>query len=211
MRRTQHDNIMDFLECFLHNMEVWIVMEHMAGSLTDIIASPTVRMTERQMASILCETAQALDHIHRQDMIHRDVKSDNVLLSKMGDFGLCAQSSSRTTQLGTLLWMAPEIFRGETYGSKIDIWALGIVAFEMIEGNPPYAGKKDVSAVYHITQGRTPVIHIQNPQRLSAEFRDFLVKTLQPDANHRLSAEGVLQHPFLSSGDFDTAHQGHAE
>ncbi|NWW13417.1 PAK3 kinase, partial [Oreocharis arfaki] len=90
---------------------------------------------------------QGLHFLHSCQVICRDIKSCNILVGmdgsvRLADFGLCAQlipeRSKRSSSAGTPSWMAPEVMRGEAYGPKVDIWSLGIVGLEMVEGEAPY-------------------------------------------------------------------------
>ena len=89
MRSSRHPNIVNYIDSFLHKNELWVVMEYMeGGSLTDVVTANL--MTEGQIAAVSRETCQGLEHLHRHGVIHRDIKSDNVLLSLSGDIKLSA-------------------------------------------------------------------------------------------------------------------------
>ena len=87
MRASRHANIVNYIDSFLYKNELWVVMEYMeGGSLTDVVTANL--MTEGQIAAVSRETAQGLQHLHKHGVIHRDIKSDNVLLSLTGDIKL---------------------------------------------------------------------------------------------------------------------------
>jgi p21-activated kinase 1 len=88
MRASYHANTVNYIDSFLYKNEIWIVMEYMeGGSLTDVVTE--FLMTEGQIAAVSREMAQGLQHLHKHGVIHRDIKSGNVLLSLTGDVKLC--------------------------------------------------------------------------------------------------------------------------
>ncbi|CAO3591927.1 unnamed protein product [Absidia cylindrospora] len=101
MQESRHGNIVNFLDSFLVRSDLWVVMEYMeGGALTDVIENNT--MTEQQIATVCLETTKGLHHLHSQKIIHRDIKSDNVLLNfqgqvKISDFGYCAKLTDQKT------------------------------------------------------------------------------------------------------------------
>lgn len=205
MKGSKHGNIVNFIESYLLKKDLWVVMEYMeGGSLTDIVTHSI--MNEGQMGAVCRETLKGLRFLHSKGIIHRDIKSDNILLSlngdiKLTDFGFCAQikdhASKRNTMVGTPYWMAPEIVKKKAYGPKVDLWSLGIMTIEMIEGEPPYLNETPLRALFLITTNGKP--ELKDRDALSEDLQDFLDACLEVNPEHRANSVQLLNSKFIQN------------
>lgn len=156
-----HENIVNYKETFIWESEIWIVMDLVdGGTLTDICGYPEVENENEEeswdieewpemfIAYVMREVLQALAYMHKMHLIHRDIKSDNMLLSKDGrlklaDFGFATALTEenqklKNNEVGSPYWLAPEVIAAEEYDESCDIWSLGITAMELVLHEPPH-------------------------------------------------------------------------
>jgi serine/threonine protein kinase len=203
MSLSHHPNVIKYYDAFITKTEMWLVMEYMpGGSLTHLIMFN--KLKEPQIAFLCRETLKSLSFLHVQHRVHRDIKSDNILLGlngevKLSDFGFAAQLTEeidkRKSVVGTPYWMAPEIIRGQDYGVGVDIWSLGIMAIEMAEGEPPLIDEPPLRALLLIVTRGAPTL--KQPNLWSDEFKDFMARCLDTNPETRGSSEQLLLHPFI--------------
>jgi serine/threonine protein kinase len=123
---------------------------------------------------------------------------------KISDFGYSAKLTSdrsrRATLVGTPFWMAPEVVAQKEYDTKVDVWSLGILAIEMIEGQPPYIDEEPLKALYLIATIGTP--KLKKPEALSTNIRDFLRKSLEVVPSKRPNSAELLLVCFFNIASF---------
>jgi hypothetical protein len=203
MKYYKHPNIVKMYNSYLVDDELWLVLEYLeGGALTDIVTKTT--MDERQIATVCLQCLQALAFLHSEGLIHRDIKSDSILLAgdggvKLSDFGFCAQVSEqvprRRSLVGTPYWLSPEIISRQAYGPEVDIWSMGIMIMEMVDGEPPFYNEPPIQAMKRIRDMPPP--KLQNQNRISPDLQNFLSQMLVKNPAQRATARELLQHPFL--------------
>lgn len=161
----KHPNIVECIEAYAFNQEVCMVIELVeGGTLTDCL-DLEYPMPEQAIAYVCKQILLGLKNLHGHNRLHRDIKSDNILIDQKGnvkiaDFGfainLTTDAAKRTSVVGTPYWMAPELIRGQEYDFKVDVWSLGITAVEMAEGEPPLMREPPLRALLLITINPAP-------------------------------------------------------
>jgi len=205
MKLAKHENVVNFFGAYHHEGKIWVIMQLMdAGCLTEILDHfELIQMNETQIARVCLDVLSGLRHLHSLHYIHRDIKSDNILLNRKGqiklaDFGFSCQltkeKSVRNSVIGTPYWMAPEIISGQQYGTKVDIWSLGIMLIEMAEGEPPYMDFPPLRALLLISTKGIPPFKDSKWSQEFIQFRDFCL-TQEPE--DRPDSETLLKHSFL--------------
>lgn len=218
LRDAARHNITLYHGCHLHGHELWIAMDFASGgSIRTLMKSGPIH--EKYASLIVREVLVALAFLHRQDIIHRDVKAANILLTQTGkillaDFGVAAHlqaNSKRSTFTGTPLWMAPEVITdGKMYDTKADIWSLGITLFEMATGNPPHFGIEPLRACALIPRSDPPTLPDDDdddssdkdtltPGPFSTPMREFLAQCLQIDPTVRPTADDLMRSKWIKS------------
>uniref|UniRef100_A0A183URG7 non-specific serine/threonine protein kinase n=1 Tax=Toxocara canis TaxID=6265 RepID=A0A183URG7_TOXCA len=203
MRDYEHPNIVQMFGSYLIGDELWVVMEYMeGGALTDIITQ--TRMNEEMIATVCVQCLRALGYLHSKGVVHRDIKSDSILLArngvaKLSDFGFCGQLSAdvprRRSLVGTPYWMSPEVISRLPYGTEADIWSLGILLIEMVQGEPPLFDVQPLQAMRTIRDMPPPTF--SPSARVSPALESFLSRMLVRNASQRATASELLQDPFL--------------
>ena len=207
MKKLEARYIVQYYGSYIKDDRLWIAMEFAGvGSVADIMKVRKLPMEEMHIANLLRQVIHGLIYLHDQRLIHRDIKSGNVLLNndgeaKLADFGVSGQltdkTQKRTTVIGTPYWMAPEVIQEIGYDTKADIWSLGITALEMAEEEPPYANVHPMRAIFLIPSRDPPAL--SEPEQWHGDFRDFLHQCLTKSPENRPSAHKLLEHPFIAS------------
>lgn len=204
-----HKNIVSYKGSFWDSdkRHVFIVMEFLGGGdLSDKIQkSKTGRSSipESKIWSYLIQLLKGLKVLHDLKIIHRDIKSANCFLSedlntiKLGDMNVSkvTRNNFASTQVGTPLYLSPQIWMGKSYDSKTDIWSLGVLLYEMCTLNYPFMGLNMNQLKSAVTRGRYAPI----PSYLNSDFSKLISMMLQMDPMKRPSVDELLNGPIIAN------------
>ncbi|KAK4157858.1 hypothetical protein C8A00DRAFT_11314 [Chaetomidium leptoderma] len=185
---------------------MWMVTEYCAGGSVATLMKPTAPggLQEKWIIPIVREVAEAIYWVHKRGIIHRDIKCANVLVTEAGSVQLCdfgvagiveSKLDKRTTFIGTLNWMAPELFEPvPSYSTPVDIWAFGSFVYELASGLPP-----NVMAGFNIHQLGQYIKH--HSPRLEGDYsdqmKDLVAFCLVEDPAKRPTIQEIQRHPYI--------------
>ncbi|KAH6648612.1 kinase-like domain-containing protein [Truncatella angustata] len=208
LREGGAQNINYVLEALPVGRSMWMVTEYCAGGSVATLMKPTAPggLQEKWIIPILREVAVAIFWVHKQGIIHRDIKCANVLVTEDGgvqlcDFGVAGMMESkfdkRSTFIGTPHWMAPELFDANaSYGTEVDIWAFGSMVYEIASGLPP-----NVGAPVGLPQFggflREHIPRLEGAQ-YSDELRSLVAFCLVESPKHRPTIKQIQSHPYIN-------------
>eukprot|EP00158_Paraphelidium_tribonemae_P008392 Partr_v1_DN28569_c1_g2_i1_m72563 putative serine threonine kinase 10 len=203
--------------CFYYKNDLWMCMEMCSGGAGDTVYKKLVRyLTEEEVGIFIYDSLRGLEYLHKNHIIHRDIKSGNLLLTesgkiKLADFGVSALTTAASSYrahsfIGTPYWMAPEVIMSEnspthTYDAKADIWSIGITTIEMADKLPPLSDIHPMRALYLIPTADAKTLMVRKPGDFSKSFVSFIQNCLVKDPRKRPSAEEILAHPFMVAVD----------
>ena len=192
-KNLKHENIVQMINCFEDEEKVYIVLEYVSkGNLFRIIRRAK-GLSEENAWKYFTQTCLGIKYLHDKGIIHRDLKPENILIDeannvKICDFGWCVQSNeTRNTFCGTLEYMAPEMLQNKGHTYHVDLWALGILLYELIAGNAPFIGKSDSEKRRQILENK-----IFFDSKFSEEAKNLIRSLLKSEPNERMNINQVL-------------------
>ncbi|XP_053688725.1 serine/threonine-protein kinase 10 [Sabethes cyaneus] len=215
LSEIKHSNIVELYEAFSIDDKLWMLIEYCdGGALDSIMVELEKPLTEPQIAYVCKHMCAGLHHLHKNKVIHRDLKAGNVLLTmdggvKLADFGVSAKNKhtmqKHDTFIGTPYWMAPELvlcetFRDNPYDFKVDIWSLGITLIEFAQMEPPNSEMSPMRVLLKIQKSDPP--KLDQPSKWSKSFNEFLAKALVKDPQQRPATDILMGLAFIC-GDLD--------
>uniref|UniRef100_A0A3Q0QYB6 Mitogen-activated protein kinase kinase kinase n=1 Tax=Amphilophus citrinellus TaxID=61819 RepID=A0A3Q0QYB6_AMPCI len=206
LRKLKHPNIISFKGVCTQAPCYCIIMEYCAqGQLYEVLRAGR-KVTPRLLVDWATGIASGMNYLHLHKIIHRDLKSPNVLVThndtvKISDFGTSKELSDKSTKMsfaGTVAWMAPEVIRNEPVSEKVDIWSFGVVLWELLTGEIPY---KDVDSSAIIWGVGSNSLHLPVPSTCPDGFKILMKQTWQGKPRNRPSFRQILLHLDIASAD----------
>ena len=214
LQRVSHPHIVNLYETIKRpeKSRIYLVLEYCSGGDLSRYVKKNGRLDEERALYLMRQLCSGLKHLRSLNLMHRDLKPQNLLLSKapdtseekgktilkIADFGFARDLSIHglaDTLCGSPLYMAPEILQYKQYDVKADLWSVGAILFELVSGVPPYTGANHIQLLKSIEQKEA---RLPEDLQLSIACRHLIKSLLKKNPIQRLSFEGLFSHPFVT-------------
>ncbi|KRZ56958.1 Aurora kinase A, partial [Trichinella nativa] len=202
--KLKHPNILRLHGYFHDDLRVVLILEYASKGELYAILREEQKFSEERSANYMRQLVSAVSYMHSQRIIHRDIKPENILvdsrgLLKLADFGWAVDlanvaSSRRKTICGTLDYLPPEMICHDSYDEKIDIWALGVLLYEFLVGDPPFFAPSQ-----KVTMRLISTCEFTIPDSVSDAAKDVINKLLKKDPSERMLLDELMIHPWMIS------------
>lgn len=213
LKRVDHEHIIHLDQVFETSRKMYLVMELCEqGELADVLKARG-SFSEDEAREIIKDLSSAIAYLHRHDIVHRDLKLENILVSqkepsgklyiKVTDFGLSVvkdgvgHENMMQQFCGTPIYMAPEIIDNKTYSQQCDVWAMGIITYYLLSGSPPFKAR-DEEALYDLIKKGDVLFQEDCWSHISDQAKAAIHGMLRVDPAHRLTASEVLNHSWIT-------------
>jgi len=204
LKKLDNSHIVKFIESFDIQNCLYFILEYVEGGSLHKILNKFGALPENLVGIYTRQALEGLKYLHSTNVLHRDIKSDNMLLTKDGivklaDFGSVSVTTNEgktnmTNSVGgTPYWMAPEVIQMEGTFPESDIWSIGCCVIELLKGTPPYFDLGPMAALFAMVDNSHP----QYPYDITELTKDFLDRCFKRDPKKRPSAEQLLSHPWM--------------
>ena len=212
--RLKHKNIIELYAYFYDENFIYILFEYARfGSLFDVLKNQNKLITKEKIFQIIYQISKALLHLKQKKIVHKDIKLENILVTdlnekniivKLGDFGCATQCFTKKifqfSKKGTAQYLSPEIIITHKFDYKADVWALGIIIYEILTNGISPFNYENNNKIYDEIKNYSDFKSISEPIKklhVDEDLVDLLAKMLEKDCNKRINVEQILESKYI--------------
>jgi serine/threonine protein kinase len=207
MLKINHENIIKLHQTITSNKYIYLIMDYCDGGDLYKFIKTHGKLSEEESKKYFIQISKGLYFLYSNNLIHRDLKPHNILITsnnilKICDFGFVKESNQNMlydTLCGSPIYMAPEILKYKKYDSKVDLWSMGIILFEILTSKPPFIGINHIDLIRVIDS--TELI-IPNDIQISNDCIDLLKSLIVVNPENRISFDNFFKHSFFENYNF---------